>query len=67
MFERREERRAHLKTNRKDEQNQAKLLNKLQCIHIDGQPQVAGKDTHKENKGSSKRDTFNFNLAQHNS
>ena len=67
MLERREERRSHLKTYREDEQDESKLLDELQGVHVDRQAQVTGKNAHEEHKGRAQRDAFYLHLAQNHS
>ena len=63
MFKRREKAGTHLKADRENEQDEAKLLDKLECRRINGHAQMANEKAAKQDKGRTQRDAENLDLA----
>ena len=65
LLKRREESRPHLQTDRKYEEYQTKLLDKVQRILIDRHSEMTSHNTHEQDPGNTYRNTSNLDLTQH--
>ena len=64
VLEGRDEARAHLQTDREDEEDQSELLHEVAYAVVDCHAEVAQEDADEENPGDTERDAADLDLAE---